>query len=285
MAEKYVFLNKTALNLYKNFLPGPLTIISKSKGRVAKGVESEDKTLGIRIPDYKFVIDVIKEYGKPLTATSANASYKKTPYKVSDILENLSEKQKELIDIVIDAGKLPPNKPSTVIDTTAEDITILRHGNIKIKNEKEFVSKDEKETKNLAKEIWQKFEKFKGQRAIIFALEGEMGSGKTVFTKGLAEVLGVKEEITSPTYDLVLEYKTKDSLDFAHIDTWRMIKPQEIEDTKLKEKISDHSIIAIEWADKVDEIIRSYNQEAIIIWIKIKYAKEENKRLITWGTI
>jgi len=285
MAEKYAFLNETAKNLYQNFLPGPLTIISKGKGKVAKGVESETGTLGIRIPDYKLVIDVIKKYGKPLTATSANPSYKKTPYKISDILENISEKQKHLIDIIIDAGTLPPNKPSTVIDTTGDDALILRKGDIEIKDKKEFLSKSEKETEELAKEIWSKFKKFKGQRAIIFALEGEMGAGKTIFTKGLAKALGVKEEIVSPTYDLLIEYQTQEKVSLVHIDTWRMIEPSEIEEVKLKDKISDHSVIAIEWADKVEEIIRKYNEEAIVIWVKIECTNKENQRKIFWGIL
>ncbi len=285
MAERYVFLNETAKNLYQNFLPGPLTIISKGKGKAAKGVESETGTLGIRIPDYKLVIEVIKKYGKPLTATSANQSYKKTPYRVSDILENISEKQKGLIDIIIDAGTLPPNKPSTVIDTTGDDALILRKGDVEIKDKKEFLSKSEKETEELAKEIWLKFKKFKGQRAIIFALEGEMGAGKTIFTKGLAKALGVKEEIVSPTYDLLIEYQTQEKVSLVHIDTWRMIEPSEIEEVKLKDKISDHSVIAIEWADKVEQIIRKYNEEAIVIWVKIEYANKENQRKIFWGIL
>ena len=53
MAEEYVELNNTAKNLYKEFLPGPLTVISKGKHKVAKGVESEEGTLGIRIPSYR----------------------------------------------------------------------------------------------------------------------------------------------------------------------------------------------------------------------------------------
>ena len=85
MAEKYIELNTTAKNLYKEFLPGPLTVISKGKHKVAPGVESEDGTLGIRIPNYKLVTDIVKAFGKPITATSANASYKKRPYKISAI--------------------------------------------------------------------------------------------------------------------------------------------------------------------------------------------------------
>ena len=94
MAEEYVYLNQNAKNLYKTFLPGPVTVISKGKHKVTKGIESESGTLGIRIPDYKLVLEIVKKLRKPVTATSANASYKKKPYKISDILDNLSTKQK-----------------------------------------------------------------------------------------------------------------------------------------------------------------------------------------------
>jgi L-threonylcarbamoyladenylate synthase len=126
MAEKYVEVNSTARNLYTNFLPGPLTVVSKSKGVVVKGVESESGTVGVRIPDYQLIRDIVAAFGKPITATSANASYKKRPYSIQDIFDSISEKQKNLIDLVLDAGTLPTRDPSTVVDTTLGDETVLR---------------------------------------------------------------------------------------------------------------------------------------------------------------
>ncbi len=284
MAEKYVHLNKTAKNLYKNFLPGPLTVVSKSKGKVSKGVESEEKTLGIRIPDYPFVLEVIKKYKKPLTATSANASYKKNPYTIKDILGNLSPHQKKLIDLIVNAGRLPKNKPSTVVDTTQEESSVIRQGEIKIKNKNKFLSKDAEGTQSLAKSICRKYAKFYRLRPIIFALEGKMGAGKTVFTKGLGSVLGIKEDIKSPTYDIIAEHKGKE-IKLFHIDVWRIEDKKEIEKMGLEKLLKDNPVVAIEWADKIDDIIRKHSEDAIVIWVKINYGKKENEREITWGVL
>ena len=288
MAKKYVSLNQTAKDLYKRFLPGPVTVVSKGKHTVAAGVEAENGTLGIRIPDYQFGLEVIKKFGKPITTTSANASYQRRPYKLSDILDNISEKQKKLIDLMIDAGELPHNEPSTVIDTTLDDeLTILRQGDIKLKDKNEVLSRNEENTENIAKELWQKYEEYSGKRAIIFALEGEMGVGKTVFVKGLARAMGIKEQIVSPSYDLQLIYNLLPiTYHLVHIDTWRMLNPnQELKELGTKELISDKSVIAIEWADKVKEEIRKYVDDAIIVWVKIVYGKKDNERLISWGVL
>jgi len=282
MAQRYVELNKTAKNLYKEFLPGPLTIISKSKHKTAPGVESEDGTLGIRIPDYKLVTDIVKKLGKPITATSANASYKKRPYKISDILESIGNKQKDLIDLVIDAGKLPKNEPSTVIDTTLDDLVTLRQGKIRLSSESKIFSKSEENTQNLAKEIWQKYEIQKGKRAIVFALEGEMGTGKTQFTKGLAKAMGIKELVTSPTFALENEYQDGQKKLF-HFDAWRLEKSDELNNLGFPDLIKNKSVISIEWAERVAKVIRKFDDEAIIIWVKIKFGKKENERLISWG--
>lgn len=292
MASEYIDLNETAKNLYKEFLPGPLTIISNSKHKTAPGVESEDGTLGIRIPDYKLVLDIVKKFGKPITSTSANASYKKRPYKISDILENISDKQKSLIDLIIDAGELPKNDPSTVVDTTLDNPVTLRQGEIKFSEENAVLSRSEESTQNLAKEIWQKYENFKGRRAIVFALEGEMGTGKTQFTKGLAKAMGITELVTSPTYNLLHTYNLcviGDSLN--HFDAWRLEKSDELRALGFEDLIKNKSVVAIEWAERVSDVIREFDDEAIIIWVKIGFlpaqagGKNDNERTIGWGNI
>ena len=281
MAEKYVNLNKTAEDLYREFLPGPLTIISEGKHIVAPGVESEDGTLGIRIPDYKLVMEIVKKFRKPITSTSANASYKKRPYEVNDILDNISDRQKNLVDLIIDAGVLPPNDPSTVIDTTLDDAVTLRQGEIKLTDNNEVVSRSEENTQNLAKEIWQKYEKNKGKRAIVFALQGEMGTGKTIFTKGLALAMGITEMVTSPTYNLVHTYSLVPSAySLTHIDAWRLEKSDELRSLGFEDLIKGKSVIAIEWAERVSDIIREFDDEAIIIWVKIRFEKKENEPLM-----
>jgi L-threonylcarbamoyladenylate synthase len=125
MAKEYVKLSKTAENIYENYLPGPITVVSRGKHRVAKGVESEEGTLGIRIPDYDLILKIVKKFGKPITATSANMSYRKTPYSIKDILENTSKRQQDLIDFIIDAGELPKNELSTVIMKSIKSCCLL----------------------------------------------------------------------------------------------------------------------------------------------------------------
>jgi L-threonylcarbamoyladenylate synthase len=286
MAEKYVDLNETAKNLYKNFLPGPLTVISKSKGKVAPGIESEIGTLGVRVPDYPDMLTLIEKFGRPIVATSANASYQKRPYKIDDILENISDKQKELVDLIIDVGELPHNEPSTVIDTTMDDPAILRQGEIKLKDKNEILSRSEENTQNIGKELWQKYQEFARKRAIVFALEGQMGAGKTQFVKGLAKAMSIEEQVVSPTYDLESSYTSeKEKVNLVHIDTWRMSDAREFEELGVKNFVTDKSVLAIEWADKVTEEIRKYREDAIIIWVKIEYGKTENERLLSWGVL
>jgi L-threonylcarbamoyladenylate synthase len=284
MAENYVELNNSAKNLYKEFLPGPLTVISKGKHKVAPGVESEDGTLGIRIPDYKLVNDIVKQFGKPITSTSANASYKKRPYRILDILDNISDKQKRLIDLIIDAGDLPKNEPSTVVDTTLDDPVTLRQGEIKFSNENQVLTKNEEGTQNLAKELWQKYEIYKDKRAIVFALEGEMGTGKTQFTKGLARAMGITELVTSTTFALENEY-SKGSIKLFHFDAWRLDQSDELKNLGFEDLIKNKSVLSIEWAERVGDTIREFDDEAIVIWVKLAYGKSNNERIINWGNI
>ena len=187
-----------------------------------------------------------------------------------------------MIDLIIDAGDLPHNEPSTVIDTTLDDPVTLRQGEIKLANKNELLSRSEENTQNSAKEIWQKYEQHSGKRAIIFALQGEMGTGKTIFTKGLARAMGITELVTSPTFTLENEYITgKEKL--FHFDAWRLEKSEELRNLGFKNLIKDKSVVSVEWAEKVSDTIHEFDDEAIIIWVKIEFGKRQNERRIAWG--
>ena len=191
MAEKYVEINEQALKFYKNFLPGPFTVISKSKNQVDSRINSEFGTLGIRIPDYALIIDIIKDFGQAITSTSANASGKKRPYKIQDIFDGLSERQKSLIDLVIDAGELPKNEPSIVVDTTLSTPIALR-GSLK-DNEGEILwSNNENETIELAGRLLLNHLNDIQKNGLLIALNGQLGMGKTIFAKGVAKFLRIQ---------------------------------------------------------------------------------------------
>ncbi|MGB9911274.1 MAG: L-threonylcarbamoyladenylate synthase [Microgenomates group bacterium] len=286
MAEEYVEINEIAENLYQKFLPGPVAVVSKSKGKVAPGIESPTKTLGIRIPNYPLILEIIRQFGKPITSTSANPSGKKPPYSLKDFLKYTSEKRRELIDIFLDGGKLPPNPPSTVVDTTLQEPTVLRQGEISIPDlpGQNFVSNSEEETKNIAKTIFGRLQNLLNSYCLIFALQGELGAGKTQFAKGLGEVLGIKENINSPTFVLIKEYKFKileHSGTFFHIDTWRIKTEEELLDLGLEKMIKPGNIVAIEWLQKVRDLLEKISKEkkAKVIWITIEILSENKRRI------
>jgi len=278
MAKEYVEINETAENIYNNYLPGPITVVSKSKGKVDKMVEAEDGTLGIRIPKYDIILKLIKKFGKPITATSANASYKKTPYTIKDILNNTSKRQQDLINLIIDAGKLLKNKPSTVINTTLNEIKILREGDVNLKSPKLLISKSERETKDLANSLLKNIDI--GKKPIVFALQGELGTGKTQFAKGLAKSLGIEQNVRSPTFFLVREYDIKEkNIKLFHLDTYRMFKQEEFDDLGFKNMIEKPNIIVIEWAEKVSKILRETRDSVELIWIKLYYYEKNTRKI------
>ncbi len=254
MAGKYVEVNSVAENFYRNFLPGPVTIVSKSLKKTDPRLESEKHTLGIRIPNYKFLLDLISKFGSPITSTSANSSGKKTPYTIQDILDNISEKQKDLIGLIIDAGELPHNPPSTVIDTTTEELTIYRQGRIdpsKIKNSEMILTEDVNDTIQAGKDFMLKHISELKENPVIILLNGELGAGKTHFTKGIAQALGITQVVKSPSYNYVNEYAIQDSIQghskMYHFDAWRIHTLEDLHALEFHSWLTPGNIISIEW--------------------------------------
>ena len=87
----------------------------------------------------------------------------------------------------------------------------------------------------------------------VLALTGDLGSGKTSFVQGLAEGLEVPDDyyITSPSYTLINEYPGRFSL--FHVDLYRITDPFDIEDIGLYEIFDDNAVVAVEWADRIEQ--------------------------------
>ncbi len=94
--------------------------------------------------------------------------------------------------------------------------------------------------------------------------------------------MGITELVTSPTYALENEYTTGTDKLF-HFDAWRLEKSDELRALGFENLVKNKSVISVEWAERVSDIIREFDDEAIIIWVNIKFGKLENERLISWG--
>ena len=82
------------------------------------------------------------------------------------------------------------------------------------------------------------------------ALSGPLGAGKTVFAKGLAEGLGVREAVKSPSYNILFYYRGGAGY-FAHIDAYRVNGPDDFESLLLDEVVPEPRLVCIEWPEKI----------------------------------
>ena len=129
MAEEYAEVNDAAKKLAEKFLPGALTLILKKRQGIETGIGRGMNTIGIRIPDNSFCIEVARSLAKPYTATSANLAGLETGLSISEVLTQLGSKA-EKITLAIDAGTLPLRLPSTVVNVVSGNPVILREGAI-----------------------------------------------------------------------------------------------------------------------------------------------------------
>ena len=116
----------------------------------------------------------------------------------------------------------------------------------------EVIVENLKDTKVLAK----KFAKLLTGGEIIL-LNGDLGAGKTTFTREVLISLGVKEQITSPTFTIMREYNTK-KFDIYHFDMYRLSSGKEAIDYGLEEYLfseSKRNIVFIEWSDNIKDIL------------------------------
>ncbi len=133
-------------------------------------------------------------------------------------------------------------------------------------DEYKITSRSERDTISVAENL--EAEKFPG---MVICLNGELGCGKTVFTKGFAAALGIDDVITSPTFNIIKEYLNGE-MPLYHMDVYRLEK--KIESTGLLDYFDKDGVVIIEWANLIEDYLP---EERLDVFFKVV---EEDTRVI-----
>ncbi len=150
----------------------------------------------------------------------------------------------------------------------------------------EYRTSSVRETQELAGKIIKDLFGHQTRGALVLALEGELGAGKTAFTQGLAKALGVRDKILSPTFVIMKHFKiakndwrlanSKSKItDLYHLDCYRIESAKDLAGLGLAEILKDkNNLVVIEWAERVKEILP---KDAV--WIRFEHGGEDRRRI------
>ena len=125
--KKVAYINGQEEKIIKKYMPGALTIILDKKENVSNILTSNLKTIGVRIPNNKILLEILNKLEFPLAVTSANISGKEAAIIIEDFINEFNNK----IDIIIDGGMTKIKVASTIVKIENRKIKILRDGAIK----------------------------------------------------------------------------------------------------------------------------------------------------------
>ena len=133
--------------------------------------------------------------------------------------------------------------------------------------ENKITTYSEKETIEVAQNL--ESEKFPN---MVICLDGDLGSGKTIFTKGFAQALGIVENVTSPTFNIIKEY-TSGEMPLYHMDVYRL--DGKVDSLGIEDYYSKNGVTIIEWADTIKDYLPEERLD-----IKIRVVDENTRSLI-----
>ncbi|MBU3901298.1 tRNA (adenosine(37)-N6)-threonylcarbamoyltransferase complex ATPase subunit type 1 TsaE [Patescibacteria group bacterium] len=160
----------------------------------------------------------------------------------------------------------------------------------------EFITTSARETHQLANKILKELFVRQHQGALVLALQGELGAGKTTFIQGLAQALGVPEKVLSPTFVIMKRFgvrprikygasslgrdkkspaKVGTPINFYHLDCYRIEKAKDLDGLRLEEILKDKkNLVVIEWAERIKNVLP---KDAV--WIKFEHRGEDKRRI------
>jgi L-threonylcarbamoyladenylate synthase len=120
----------SAEKLAKKFWPGPLTLLLPARPDISEFITANTGKIAVRIPGASFALDLARSLGFPITATSANISGMPPADTAEDVIRYFGD----ALDLIVDCGKTPGGKPSTIVDASGQKIRFLRAGAISIED-------------------------------------------------------------------------------------------------------------------------------------------------------
>ena len=111
----------------------------------------------------------------------------------------------------------------------------------------------------------------------VYALIGDLGAGKTVFTKGFAQGLGIEEPVNSPTFTILQIYE-EGRIPLYHFDVYRIEEPEEMEEVGFDEYIDGDGVCLIEWEGRIGDLLPP---EVIVVRIEKNLDRGPDYRRIT----
>lgn len=124
-AKELAEISKNQERFLKKVWPGKVTVVLKRKNNLPQILFGNKKTIGLRIPNYKLINQLLLIINRPLAETSSNISGLPASIRIKDIIKQFQDKKFQP-DLILDAGNLKPSKPSQVIDLTGAKPKILR---------------------------------------------------------------------------------------------------------------------------------------------------------------
>jgi len=308
MMEKYADVSKLTPEV-RSLLPGSYTIVLSSLHTACPLLEAEDGTVGVRLigqqilntkfacPDRvgeiltketplgDIVTSLVAQYGKPLTATSANISGGGLCYTPGAFFNQLSDVKKGLVDAVIDAGELPHNPPSTVIHLGSHSPVVLRASDLNYIHHESKLVEHESGTGQVAGKVYEIVRNYFGVKPIVVLLDGELGCGKTTWTKSFAEHFGV-QGIVSPTYTYECEYEIQNKnaiTRFKHYDLYNITNTKDLGYLAIPQNLTTNTVMCIEWSGQLshEDRVRLANI-SYLVRILFEYVGESERKITVW---
>ena len=137
----------------------------------------------------------------------------------------------------------------------------------------EFITNSPQQTEALGSALGEKL-----QAGTVLAYTGDLGAGKTAFTRGLAKGLGAKDMVTSPTYTIVNEYLSG-RLPLFHFDMYRLTSADDLWDIGWEDYLERGGVCAVEWSENVTDALENP------IFIRLEKVDENTRRITIEGGI